>query len=372
MSTPKLAPAKILLVDDRDENLVALEALLRKDDVQILKARSGLEALELLLVHDVALALLDVQMPDMDGFELAEFMRGTERSRHVPIIFVTAGVHEAHRVFEGYDAGAVDFLFKPLDARILRHKTDVFLSLYRQRQQLVETLRLNETFVAAVGHDLRNPLNAIVMATEMIIAGAQDATSRIAAERLRASGKRMTRMIDDLFDLSRARLGQGIPVECSDMDLLAVAKHVIAEVEATSPGRSVSLAHEGDARGNWDRGRIEQVVANLLGNAVRHGKPTEPISVVVNGQNSARVSIAVHNGGSIPGELLPHLFDPFRSSNEHRARTEGLGLGLYIVHQIVAAHGGTIDVRSTAEIGTTFEVRLPRGAPPEATSNAPA
>ncbi len=363
MTTPKLTPAKILLVDDRDENLVALDALLRRDDVTLLKARSGLEALELLLLHDVALALLDVQMPDMDGFELAELMRGTARSRNVPIIFVTAGVHEPHRVFEGYDAGAVDFLFKPLDARILRHKTDVFLSLYRQRQQLEETLRLNETFVAAVGHDLRNPLNAIVMATEMIVAGANDPLSRAAAERLRASGRRMARMIDDLFDLSRARLGSGIPVECADMDLLAVAKHVIAEHATTAPNRPIALVHEGDAQGSWDRGRIEQVVANLVGNAIRHGKVDAPISVAVNGANDARVSIAVHNGGTIPGELLPHLFDPFRSSNDHRARTEGLGLGLYIVHQIVAAHGGTIEVRSSEEAGTTFEVKLPRTTP---------
>src|SRR6185312_10736222 len=104
-------PIKYLLVDDLEENLIALEALLRRDGVEILKASSGREALELLLAHDVALALLDVQMPEMDGFELAELMRGAERTRHVPIIFVTAATHEPQRVFQAYDAGAVDFLF---------------------------------------------------------------------------------------------------------------------------------------------------------------------------------------------------------------------------------------------------------------------
>ena len=145
---------KCLLVDDLDENLLALSALLRRDDVQVLQARSGIEALELLLVHDVALAIIDVQMPGMDGFELAELMRGSERTRHVPIILVTAGVRDQHRLFQGYDTGAVDFLYKPIEPRILANKAEVFFQLYRQKQQLMqelaertETLRLNEMFV---------------------------------------------------------------------------------------------------------------------------------------------------------------------------------------------------------------------------------
>ena len=121
MSPAFQTPVKLLLVDDLEENLLALDALLSRDDLTLLKARSGIEALELLLVNDVALALVDVQMPDMDGFELAELMRGSERTRSVPITFVTAGGRESHRIFQGYDAGAVDFLFKPIDPHILRH-----------------------------------------------------------------------------------------------------------------------------------------------------------------------------------------------------------------------------------------------------------
>src|ERR1700678_2955575 len=136
--------AKILLVDDLEGNLLALEALLRADDVQVLKAQSARAALELLLVHEIALALVDVQMPEMDGFELAELMRGYERTRHVPIIFVTAGMHEQARIFQGYDSGAVDFLFKPIEPGILKHKARVFLQLYRQRQALEDALRTNE------------------------------------------------------------------------------------------------------------------------------------------------------------------------------------------------------------------------------------
>src|SRR6201994_3116939 len=153
---------KILLVDDTPENLTALEALLRQTNVEILRAASGAAALELLLVHEVSLALLDVQMPEMDGFELAELMRGAERTKHVPIIFVTAGTRDPSRVFKGYDTGAVDFLFKPIDPHILKSKVDVFIELARQRQQLSNALRLNEMFVGIVGHDLRNPLGAMI------------------------------------------------------------------------------------------------------------------------------------------------------------------------------------------------------------------
>ena len=131
---------KCLLVDDLEENLLALAALLQRQDVEILTARSGAEALELLLVHDVALAFLDVQMPEMDGFELAELMRGSERTRQVPIIFVTAGARDQHRLFKGYESGAVDFLFKPIEPHILQNKADVFFQLHRQKLQLAREL----------------------------------------------------------------------------------------------------------------------------------------------------------------------------------------------------------------------------------------
>src|SRR3984885_10668027 len=131
-------PVYFLLVDDRDENLLSLEALLRRDGLVLLRARSGDEALELLLQNDVALALVDVQMPGLDGFELAELMRGNERTRRVPIIFVTAGNADSHRRFRGYEAGAVDFIHKPIETDILRSKAEVFFELYRQRQQIAE------------------------------------------------------------------------------------------------------------------------------------------------------------------------------------------------------------------------------------------
>lgn len=354
---------KFLIVDDREENLIALEALLRRDGLEILQAKGGEAALELLLRHDVALALVDVNMPDMDGFALAELMRGAQRTRHVPIIFVTASTQEQTREFRGYDAGAVDFLFKPLDPRILRHKTDTFFELHRQRKELEETLRLAETFMAAVGHDLKTPLNAIALGTELILSNPDSSANKRTAERIRSSSKRMQRMIDDLFDLARARLGSGIPIERTSADLVTTTRRVVAEVETANPALTITLVVAPDlaAVGDWDADRVAQVVSNLLSNAVRHGKKGAPIGVSL-AADGEDVILTVHNEGAVAPDVLPHIFAPFRSRSDYRARAEGLGLGLFIVERIVHAHGGRVDVVSDEARGTTFRVSLPRHA----------
>jgi two-component system, sensor histidine kinase and response regulator len=350
---------KFLLVDDLEENLIALEALLAQDELTLLKARSGQEALDLLLNHDVALALIDVQMPDMDGFELAELMRGVERTRHVPIIFITAGIREGQHVFKGYDAGAVDFLFKPIDPSILKHKSETFFQLAKQRQALADTLRLNEELMAVVGHDLRNPLDVILMTAELLQSDTHSADVRKCGERLRRSGNRMRQIIDELLDMTRARLGGGIPIEPRPANLLHIARSVIAEIEAAHPERRLELQAEGDFAGTWDAPRLEQVMSNLLGNAVRHGSLEGPVRITL-GNHDGKVSLRVHNAGHIPSELLPHVFEPFQGARESRGRSGGLGLGLYIVQQIVLAHGGRVDLHSTPTDGTTFLISLPR------------
>ncbi|MCY1007092.1 response regulator [Nannocystis pusilla] len=199
-----LEPINFLLVDDTEQNLIALEALLRRDGLNILTARSGFEALELLLVHDVALAFLDVQMPGMDGFELAELMRGTERTKNVPIIFITAGARDSERVFQGYESGAVDFLHKPIDPRVLRSKADVFFELSRQRRDCTHALRLNEMFVGILGHDLRTPLSAIQTGTEILEQLVEGDDQRGILRRMFVSSHRMNEMIEQLLDLTRA------------------------------------------------------------------------------------------------------------------------------------------------------------------------
>ncbi|MDB5895558.1 MAG: hybrid sensor histidine kinase/response regulator [Rhodoferax sp.] len=374
-ATPRV---KCLLVDDLEENLLALSALLRRDDVELLLARSAREALELVLVHDVALALLDVQMPEMDGFELAELMRGSERTRHVPIIFVTAGARDQQRLFKGYDSGAVDFLFKPIEAHILKSKADVFFQLHRQKQQLAEnleerteTLRLHEMFTAVLGHDLRGPLSAMMMAAQVLARRPDESVQKVGARLIR-SGHWMGRMIEDVLDVSRARLAGGIPIRRQALDLGELVTRVVGEYQTLFPAHRIEVARAGDLRGEWDEDRLVQVVSNLIGNAVHHGQPEVPVQVRLDGSDADAVRLSVSNGGAIPADVLPTIFDPFRRGGRTSSRAEGLGLGLYIVQQIVQGHGGQVEVQTEGECrgegngdgdvrgSTTFGATLPR------------
>jgi len=365
LMTPRV---KCLLVDDLEENLIALGALLRRDDVEVLQARSGAEALELLLEHeDVALAFLDVQMPEMDGFELAELMRGAERTRHIPIIFVTAGAHDQRRRFKGYDTGAVDFLYKPLEPHVLRNKAEVFFQLHRQKQQLArqleeltETLRLNEMFTAVLGHDLRNPLSAILTAADLLHRRTEDPAVRRSASRMLTSGKRMGRMIEDVLDLARARLAGGIPLHRSETDFGQLVQRMVFEHQSAFPQHTIEVWQEGDLVGDWDSDRLAQVASNLMGNALQHGDASEPVQLRLDGTRSDAIRFTVSNVGVIPTELQPYLFDPFRGGAQRRGRNGGLGLGLYIVQQIIHAHHGTVEVESGVDRHTTFRVVLPR------------
>jgi two-component system, sensor histidine kinase and response regulator len=360
---------KCLIVDDLEENLLALSALLARDDVEVLTAHSGPAALELLLVHEVALAFLDVQMPDMDGFELAELLRGSERTRHIPLIFVTAGAREKHRMFKGYDSGAVDFIYKPIEPHILKNKADVFFQLYRQRQLLAlelndrtETLRMNEMFSALLAHDLRSPLSAILASAHLLQRRTEDKAAQETAGRIVASGNRMARMIEDMLDLARARLGGGIIVKRQAADFRALVERVLREHQAAAPDRRIEASYDGDFGGHWDPERIAQVASNLIGNALKHGDSAASVYVELDGTRRDCVTLAVKNGGTIAPDILAHLFDPFRGGQRLSGRGEGLGLGLYIVAQIVQAHDGEVEVKTGDGDVTAFHARIPRSA----------
>lgn len=349
---------KFLVVDDTPQNLVAMEALLRREGLELLLASSGPEALELLLQHDIALALLDVQMPGMDGFELAELMRGTERTRHIPIIFVTAGVRDPLRTFKGYEAGAVDFLYKPLDPHILASKAGVFFELARQRTQLAKVLRLNEMFIGILGHDLRNPLATLTAGAQLFeMLHADEATRKVTGKML-AAGRRMTEMIEQLLDLTRVRLGGGIGLVHvrDEVDIASLVERVVEELRVAHPACRFELSSRPSCTAIGDSARLLQMFSNLVANAVQHGGSGAPIRIEVD-RGEADVVVRIHNLGSIDPDLLPNLFDPFRRRSEG---VRGLGLGTYIAREVARGHDGDIEVASGPEIGTTFTVRLPR------------
>ena len=348
----------ILAVDDMPDNLAVLEALLARPGVRLLTATTADQALEYLLVHDVALALLDVRMPGISGFDLAELMRGAERSRRVPIIFITAGTRDEGRIFRGYEAGAVDFLFKPIDPHLLRSKVGVFVELFVQRRLLAaqvdehrQLVRTAELLIGVLGHDLRSPLGAIVNAGEALTL-AYPGDERLAgiAAIIGSSSKRMTRLIAQLLDFATARLG-GLPVRPVPTDLQRVCE---AALQECAPETSlVHLRTEGDLRGTWDADRLFQVLTNLVSNALQHGERGGVVAVAVCGSGPDEVTIEVTNSGEIRADLLSQLFQPFMPS------TSGTGLGLYIVDQIARAQGGTVSVASS-QGRITFRVTLPR------------
>jgi two-component system, sensor histidine kinase and response regulator len=356
---------KVLAVDDVEENVTALAALLDQPGIELVTARSGNEALEALLKHDFALALLDVNMPEMDGFELAELMRGTERTKHIPIIFVTATAPERNRVFQGYGAGAVDFLFKPLDPRLLLSKVFVFAQLHRQKQQLAQQLdqlqqaqRMSDLFIGVLGHDLRSPLSNIVGAAALLERGntEPEAVERKAHMILNAS-RRMDRLIQQLLDFALARIKGGIPITRAHADLGKAAHQAVTELHEA--GTAVRVEVQGDTAGNWDPDRIMQVVSNLLSNALEHGLADGPITVRVDGADPDQVTFQITNHGTIPETVKDILFSPFKP---RQGASRGVGLGLYIVEQIVLAHQGRVSVDSQGHT-TTFIVTLQRGAP---------
>jgi two-component system sensor histidine kinase/response regulator len=358
-------PVKVLLVDDTKENLVALEAVLRRPGLQILPASSGAEALELLLQHEVALAILDVQMPELDGFALASLMRGAERTKRVPIIFLTAGNRDPERVFQGYEKGAVDFLYKPVEPQVLKGKAEVFFELYRQRQGLSSALRLNEMFVGILGHDLRNPLSAILTGASMLQKDNGDERQLRTLRRMSAAGQRMTDMIDQLLDLTRARLagGLGFARTRRQIDLGQLVRRTVDELRGAHPERQVIVESAGDLRSAGDEGRLLQLFSNLIANALHHGEGGTPVKVTVESRER-KLRVMVHNRGAIPAELQSTLFDPFRGRHGEvpGGGPRGLGLGLFISQQIALAHGGTLSVESNAAEGTQFTVHLPRRA----------
>ncbi|HEY3499928.1 MAG TPA: response regulator [Polyangiaceae bacterium] len=360
----KADSAKFLLVDDVEENLVALEALLRQDGLTLLKARSGLEALEILLVHDVALALLDVQMPGMDGFELAELMRGSERTKHVPIIFVTAGTRDPLRTFKGYESGAVDFLHKPIEPLVLKSKADVFFQLYQQRKEYEQALQMNDLFVGILGHDLRNPLGTLLTGAQVLEAQISDERQLRTLQRMKSAGRRMTDMIEQMLDLTRARLLDGVGLARSRLraDVAALVQRTVEELRGAHPERQIVCTSAEPCVTTGDPDRLLQLFSNVIGNALQHGDPGTAVTVEVS-CSEHEAKLTVHNVGTIPPELMPALFDPFRRRQGPRAASQGLGLGLYISQQIALAHGGSVEANSSKDSGTVFTVRIPRRAP---------
>ena len=377
-----------LLVDDLKENLIALEALLRRDALTILKASSGTEALELLLHYDVALAFIDVQMPDMDGFELAEFMRGMERTRAVPIIFLTAGIADKKRRFRGYEAGAVDFLQKPVEADVIRSKATVFYELYRRQKALErqrdelkiateesrryanalkEADRHKDEFLATLAHELRNPLAPLRNGLEILRLESRPPQR---AETLAIMDRQLTlmvRLIDDLLDMSRVSKGK-IELKRVPTTIQSIVESALESVKPFIDQRQHTLVIDLPETPIWvqaDLTRMGQAVANLLNNAAKYTPVGGTITLRILPEE-AQVRICIEdNGIGVPLDMQGRIFDLFTQVQSNGNSQQGLGIGLALVKHLVEMHGGRIDVESAgSDCGSVFTIVMPLVAAP--------
>jgi signal transduction histidine kinase len=238
------------------------------------------------------------------------------------------------------------------------------------REEAERSVRYNEMFAGMLGHDLRNPLSAITTGANYIARLNASQKSTKAAARILSSAERMARMIDQLLDFTRIRVGGGLQLAPTRFDLEELLCKVKDELEAANPERTIVVDIAGRATGEWDQDRLLQVFSNLVGNALHHGRHDHPVMVRCDGRLGAQVLVSVENGGVVPPEVLPVLFEPFRGNTRYQ-RTRGLGLGLFITQQIVAAHGGTIDVASDAASGTAFRLVLPRARAARSAASPP-
>jgi len=230
---------------------------------------------------------------------------------------------------------------------------------------LSETIRVNELFVGVLAHDLRAPLTAIMTAAGLIKkreAAAPEGRNAKALGRILSSGERMARMVEQLLDFTRLRVGGGIAIEPRGADMAALVRQIVDELDASYPDCAVDIREIGDTHGAWDADRLSQVISNLVANAFQHGVPAAGVRVLVDGSLPDLVRVQVHNMGAIPPALVPRIFEPLTGGQRRRDRSQGLGLGLFITHRIAEAHGGAVEVSSNETDGTTFTLSVPRVA----------
>jgi signal transduction histidine kinase len=364
----------LLVVDDDPRNRLAMAALLEPLGFRVVLASSGEEAITLARCERFGVILVDVRMPGLDGFETVARLREDPNAKRVPIVLLSAFGSESDYARKAYAVGAVDFISKPVDPDLLRAKVASLAEVGRSEsadvpghQAVAAYFRseraslLKDRLVGIIGHDLRNPLTSISM-TAYALLGSKDQPERVAAmaQRILRTAERMGEMVRVILDFTRGELGTGIAVVRQPAEMGGICRAIVEEVEGAHPDRRIRVQLSGDLDGHWDSDRCMQAVSNLVGNAIAHS--STDVDVIVDGTDVECVRVSVHNGGEpIPADELPTLFEPFRRGSKV-TNGQGLGLGLYITREIVTAHGGRIEARSSPAEGTTFMAVFPRSS----------
>lgn len=345
-----LPPAAVLAVDDHPANLLALSAIFETLDIELVTAPSGPQALRLAEQRPFAVILLDVVMPEMDGFEVLERLRKLPLSHETPVILLTAYEFDPRNIESLQGTALVDYIVKPIASALLRAKVRALVALYQRG----EALAARDRDIAMLAHDLQTPLASIAAGTLLLSRGELDERARTITDRVSRTVTRMSDMVTDLTDYARAGMGP-IPVVPRAVDLGQLTDEVVGECRQLEGGDRITVQKSGNLQGQWDPNRLAQAVSNLIRNAVTHGEGEVLVRV---GEAGDGVELQVHNAGEpIPADRLPQMFQPFERGAGH---THGLGLGLYIVRAIATAHGGRVDAASSQNEGTTFRLSLPR------------
>jgi signal transduction histidine kinase len=349
----------ILVVDGDPASRMKLRELI-SPVATVIDVGSGEAALDIANRHEFAAILIDVDLPDADGFATVTRLRLFPSTRNVPVLFLWHTSPEWFSERRGYELGALGYLRKPVDHTALRAKLDVLLTLHQRGVELREKTReaqVRDIYMGVLGHDLRTPLSAILMsARSLLMQGELTVKDRGVVARMARNAERMAGLIRDILDYTRNQAGQALPLARRPTDIGDICSEIVEELGLVHPDRTIVVSHNAELGGDWDRERVEQVLSNLIGNALEHGDGN--VLVSCDGTDPQMVVVRVHNhGNTIPEELLPTLFEPFQRGSSTRF---GLGLGLYIVREVVRAHGGTVGVTSTPESGTIFTTRWPR------------
>jgi signal transduction histidine kinase len=387
--------SKILIIDDRQENLLCLEAVLKSPDYQLIFANSGENALRCLLKDDFAVIILDIQMPGMDGFETARLIRARKRNAMTPIIFITAIYKSEQYIKQGYELGAIDYLFKPFQPNTLRWKVKAFVNRHLQYQQLMhqrdlqskcmnqrleqyekEFRQLSEQvqkadsqkkeFISILSHELRNPLASITASISLQKlarpGGEEDNKARIVMERQTAQ---LSRLVNDLLDINRFTKNK-ITLKKEHIELNKLVQQATADYQKHFINKGVNLIIKLAGAPIFlkvDPVRLIQAIDNLLHNAVKFtNKGDKTFIIVAHDKNTSEAILTVQDTGiGVNPEILPNLFEPYMQADSNLDRSKGgLGLGLTIVKEIVEMHNGSVDVHSEGiGQGTKFTLRLP-------------
>ena len=366
---PAGEPLRVLLVEDSAVDARLVAAFLEEGgfaaQVQRVDTEEAFRAA--LAAGCVDVILSDYRVPGFEGTEALAAAR--QACPEAPFVFVSGALGE-DKAIELLKRGATDYVLKDNLARlapsIRRARAEAHERAERQRaeEELRRRAEFEQQLIGIVSHDLRNPVGAIMVSASLLQRQGLDDRQARAVARIMASAERATRMIRDLLDFTQARLGGGIPLQRAPADLHQLGGAVVEEVRASHPDQRVLHEAQGEARGDWDADRVAQVLSNLLGNAVRHAAEGTAVTLRTWGEPGRGV-LEVHNVGEpIPRELLGDIFQPLRRATTSGDRhSRSIGLGLFIVDHVVKAHGGRVEVTSSAEEGTRFRVHLPVNGP---------